>query len=212
MKRAIIFYNGDLSDLHNAKQYIYQTDYIICADGGAKHAINLGIEPNVIIGDFDSLPKADQKQFLKENIQFITYQKEKDETDSELALKYAIEKGYKTILLFGVFGSRIDHMLTNIFALGYLLNTNVDVTIIENNQEIRLIKKSIKLKGKKGDLVSLLPFKEDAIKVTTKNLYYPLKNENLKFGYSRGISNVFIKNDVEISVEEGLLLVIHTRI
>ena len=212
MKRAIIFYNGDLSDLHNLEQYIQTTDYIICADGGAKLAMKLGIKPNVIIGDFDSLPKADQKEFEKEKIQFITYQKEKDETDSELALTYAIEKGYKTILLFGVFGSRIDHMLTNIFALDYLLNTNVDVTIIEGNQEIHLINNSIKLKGKKGDLVSLIPFKEDAKKVTTKNLEYPLNNEDLKFGYSRGISNVFMKNFAKISLEEGLLLVIHTKI
>jgi thiamine pyrophosphokinase len=211
MKRAIIFYNGDLSDFRNAKKYIKTSDYIICADGGAKHVLKLGIKPDVIIGDFDSLSKTDQKIFSTENIPFITYQKDKDETDSELSLTYAIDKGYKSILLFGLVGSRIDHTLTNIFALDYLTNSKADVTIIEGNQEIRLLKKKIKLIGKKGDLVSLIPFKGDAKKVTTKNLKYPLKNEDLLFGYSRGISNVFTKKMTEIFLREGSLLVIHTK-
>ncbi len=212
MKRAVIFYNGDLSNLINAKKYIKKTDYVICADGGAKYASKLGIKPNVIIGDFDSLSKKDQKKFEKNRIPFIHYKTEKDETDSELSIKHAIEMGYKTILLFGIFGTRLDHMLTNIFALDYFSNIHAEVIIIEGNQEIQLIKNKIKLTGKKGDLVSLIPFKRDAKKVTTRNLKYPLKNEDLLFGYSRGISNVFIKDTSEISLKDGSLLVIHTRI
>lgn len=212
MKRAIIFYNGDLLVTDSAKEYIQPTDFIICADGGAKHALQLGIKPNIIIGDFDSLSELDRKNFANQNIEFVSYNKDKDETDSELALKYAIKKGYKDILLFGVLGTRLDHMMTNIFALDYLLKINADITLIENNQEIRLINKSIKLKGKKGNLISLIPFKGDAKKVTTKNLQYPLNNEDLKFGYSRGISNVLLKNTVEISLQEGLLLVIYTKL
>jgi len=211
MKRALIFYNGNLSDFKKAKQYIIPTDFLICADGSAKQLVKLGIKPHIIIGDFDSLPKSDKKHFEKENIPFVTYKTEKDETDSELALQYAIKKGYKKILLFGILGTRIDHILTNIFALEYLLHTNAEVTIIEGKQEIRLIKSSIKLVGKKGDLVSLLPFKGDAKSVTTKNLYYPLKHEDLLFGYSRGISNVFTKDTAEISIQDGSLIVIHTK-
>ncbi len=211
MKRAIIFYNGNLSDVRNAKKYITSTDYIICADGGAKHALELGLKPHIIIGDFDSLSQKDQKVFAKQQVPFITYKKEKDETDSELALQYALKNGYTTIVLFGVFGSRIDHMLTNIFALEYLSNYNADVTIIEGNQAIRVIHNSIKLKGKKGDLLSLIPLKGDAKKVTTKNLQYPLHNEDLLFGHSRGISNIFIKDTAEISLQEGSILVIHEK-
>src|SRR5579872_5848120 len=116
MKRAIIFYNGDLSDFRNAKKYVRPKDYIIGVDGGAKHILELGIKPDFIIGDLDSLAKADQKKIEKDKIPFIQYKKEKDETDSELALQYAIKNGYKQILLFGILGSRIDHMLTNIFS------------------------------------------------------------------------------------------------
>ena len=211
MKRAIIFYNGDLSNFKRAKQYIKSTDYIIGVDGGARNILKLGIKPNVIIGDFDSLSKTYQEKFAKQKVELVKFDREKDETDSELAIKYAIENGYKTILLYGVLGSRIDHTLINIFALDYLLNKNADVTIIEGHQEIRLVKNKIKLTGKNGDLVSLIPFNGDVKKVITKNLKYPLKNEDLKFGYSRGISNVFTKNTVEISLQNGSLLVIHTR-
>lgn len=211
MKRAIIFYNGDLSNLTNTKKYIQPTDYIICADGGARHAINLTITPHIILGDFDSLTEDQQLYFNLHGVETLQYKKEKDETDSELALHYAIEKGYKTILLFGVFGSRIDHMLTNIFALDYLKKLDTDVTIIEGNQEIRVINDHKVLHGKKGDLVSLIPLKGTAKKVTTKNLQYPLNDEDLLFGYSRGISNVFTKDTAEISVKEGLLLIIHEK-
>lgn len=211
MKRAVIFYNGDLSDLQKIKTHIKPTDYVICADGGAKHALEIGVTPDVIIGDFDSLPMQEQNKFDKQKTNFITFKREKDETDSELAVKYALEKNYKTLLLFGVLGSRIDHMLTNIFALDYLTNPDADVTIIEGNQDIRVVHDKIKLTGKTGDLVSLIPLKGDVKKIKTTNLKYPLNNETLKFGYSRGISNVFLKNFISISLQGGSLLVIHTK-
>lgn len=211
MKRAIIFYNGDLSDLTNAKKYIRSDDYLICADGGTKYALALGLKPDIILGDFDSLAPELQESLKGKDIEWITYNKEKDETDSELALQHAIEKGYKTILLFGVLGSRIDHMLTNIFALENLFKKGIDATIVEGNKEIRVIDKSITLHGKKGDLLSLIPLKNVIKKVKTTNLQYPLNHEDLLFGYSRGISNVFTKSTAEVSIESGTLLVIHEK-
>lgn len=211
MKRAIIFYNGDLSDLTNAKKHIKATDYIICADGGTRYALALGIKPDIILGDFDSLASELQESLKDQQIEWIAYKRDKDETDSELALKHAIEKGYKTIVIFGVFGSRIDHMMTNIFALEYLLKNGIDTTIIEGNKEIRVINKSITLHGKSGDLLSLIPLKGNVKKVKTENLQFTLNHEDLFFGYSRGISNVFTKSTAEVSIEDGSLLIIHER-
>lgn len=211
MKRAVIFYNGDLADLQRAKTYIKPDDYIICADGGARHALTLGIKPHVVLGDFDSLPKELQDGLSGKGIEFIRYEGEKNETDSELALAHAIEKGYKDILIFGVFGSRVDHMLSNIFALDYLAKLNADAVIVEGGKEIRLVNHHVVLHGKTGDLVSLIPFGENAQKVTTKNLKYPLIKEDLLFGYSRGVSNVFTQATVEISLKGGALLIIHER-
>lgn len=211
MKRAIIFFNGDLSDLSQAKNYIKSTDYIICADGGAKHAAELGLKPNVLIGDFDSLSSNLQKKFQDKNIEWLKFNTEKNETDSELALKFAIEKGYQTILLFGVFGTRLDHFLSNIFALTRLAEKGIDVTIIEGKKEIKIIKEHLEIHGNIGDIVSLIPLQTDAKQITTDGLQYKLINENLLFGYSRGISNVLTKKTASITFTKGTLLIIHEK-
>jgi thiamine pyrophosphokinase len=211
MKRALIFYNGNLTDLSYAKRYITETDYIICADGGTEHALKLGLTPHTIIGDLDSLSKDTRKQLVKKQIDWVTFPKEKDETDSELALTYAMKKGYTNLLIFGLFGTRLDHMLTNIFALSYLEEKGITVTFVEGKQEIRVTRNTITVNGNRGDLVSLVPLQSDIENVRTTNLAYKLMRENLHFGFSRGISNVMIAKKAEISITSGLLLVIHTR-
>lgn len=211
MKRAIIFYNGDLTDLSRAKHYVKKSDYIICADGGTEHALKLGLLPNVIIGDLDSLPKITHKLLATKKIEWITYQKEKDETDSELALQHAIEKGFTSLIIFGMFGARLDHMLTNLFALSYLDHKGISATFIEGKQKINVIHDNIQLQGKPGDLISLIPLKGDVKEVTTTNLQYPLNHENLFFGYSRGISNVMTQKNATVTINDGLLLVIHAQ-
>ncbi len=211
MKRAVIFYNGNLSDISRAKKYILDTDYIVCADGGTRHALKLGFLPDVIIGDFDSLSQSLQKKLAKHPIEWLRYKRDKDETDSELAVLHACQKGYKTILIFGLFGSRLDHLLTNILFLSNLVKKEVEVMIIEGKQEIRVTTDSLRLEGKVGDLVSLIPLKGDVRQVTTKGLQFKLTNQDLLFGYSFGLSDVLTHETAEINIKKGLLLVIHTR-
>lgn len=103
-------------------------------------------------------------------------------------------------------------MLTNFFALDLLAKNDIDVTVIEGKKEIKVITGHTIFHGKKGDLLSLLPLKETAKNVVTKNLYYPLKQEDLLFGYSRGISNIFTAATAEVSLSEGSLLVIHEKV
>jgi len=212
MKRAIIFLNGDLSDRETMLRFIKPTDTIICVDGGANYAYILGIKPDVIIGDFDSILPHLLTEYTKQKINMIQFSHEKDETDSELAIDYAREQGFNSIVLCGVLGSRIDHFLGNILSLGRLFQKHSDLIILEGKQEIRAIKNSITLTGTKGDLVSLIPLTGIAKQVTTKNLQYPLQDEDLLFGYSRGISNVMLTSNSEITMSEGILLVIHTKI
>jgi thiamine pyrophosphokinase len=210
MKRAIIFFNGDLSDLSQFKNYRKDNDYIICADGGAAHVAKLGLTPDVIIGDFDSLSPSMQRKFAKQKIEQVKFPNDKNETDSELAIQYAIEKGYTNILVFGLLGSRLDHLLTNILALSLLKPLEANVKMIEGNQEIQLIRDFITLKGNAGDLVSLIPIQKDAEGIITKNLQYPLNDETLYVGYSRGMSNVMTQKIATISLKKGLLLIIHS--
>lgn len=208
MKRAVIFFNGDLSDVSRAKTHIKQTDVIIAADGGTEFVLKLGLMPHVIIGDNDSLSR--QIKMKPADIEWVTFQQEKDATDSELALNYAVEKGFKQLVVFGLLGSRIDHFLSNIFALSFLDKKDISVMLIEGNQEIQVIHDSVTLKGNPGDIVSLLPLKGDVTGVSTKNLQYSLNKEKLHFSYSRGVSNVMTKKTAMVSLEKGLLLVIHT--
>ncbi len=212
MKRAIIFYNGDKADLTSAKRYINNSDYIICADGGTELALKLGLTPHTIIGDFDSLSKETRKNLVEKQIDWVTFPKEKDETDSELALSYAIKKGYTNLLIFGLFGTRLDHMLTNIFALSYLEEKGITVMFVEGAQEIQVTRSTINIKGNIGDLVSLIPLQSDIKNVKTTNLAYKLLKENLHFGFSRGISNVMTAKEATVSISDGLLLVIHTKL
>src|SRR5258708_241439 len=215
MKRAIIFYNGDLSDLSQAKKYIQSTDFIICADGGTEYAFKLGLKPNVVIGDFDSSSQDLQKKIKEQLIPTIKYKTDKDETDSELAINYAIEKGYDTLFIFGLLGTGLDHLLTNIFYLANLAekNVDIDITIIEGKQEIKVTNTTIKLKGKIGDRISLIPLKGDVKEVNAHGLEYEdkLVNADLRFGYSFGLSDSLIDGTAEISLKNGTLLVIHEK-
>ncbi len=212
MKRAIVFYNGDLSDLSQVKKYIQPTDFIICADGGVEHAFKLDLKPDIIIGDFDSSSKSLQEKIKEQSIETIKYKTNKDETDSELAINYAIEKGYDTIFVFGLLGTRLDHLLTNIFYLSNLTGKNADIMIVEGKQEICVTKKTMTLNGTIGDLVSLLPLIGDVKQVSTEGLQYKLTNTDLRFGYSFGLSDVMTEKTAKISFKKGTLLIIHERI
>jgi thiamine pyrophosphokinase len=211
MKRAILFFNGNFSDVKQAKYYLKPDDFIICADGAAEFALQLNIIPDVILGDFDSLPKSAQQKLRRNPSKWIRFPREKDETDSELAISFALEHKYKDLLIFGLFGSRIDHMLTNIAALERLTTQGIHAVCIEGRQEIQVTNNFLKLTGKVGELVSLIPLKGDAKQVTTRGLKYPLNNEDLLFGYSRGVSNVLSQNNADISVKNGSVLVIHYK-
>ena len=212
MKRALVFCNGNYSDIQSARRIIRATDYIICADGGIKHSLSLNIIPHVVIGDFDSISPKYKKTLASEKIIFVKHKKEKDKTDSELALDFAAAKGYKTILLFGILGDRLDQMISNVLSLIPFAKKGITITIIEGKQEIQVLTKPTILKGEIGDRLSLIPLISDAQGITTFGLKYKLKNETLLFGHSRGISNVLTDQTVKISLKKGVLLAVHERL
>ena len=212
MKRALVFCNGNYSDIQSARRIFRTTDYIICADGGIKHSLALNIIPHTVIGDFDSIPQKYKKTLACEKINWVKHTKEKDKTDSELALDFAAAKGFKTILLFGILGDRLDQIISNVLSLIPFAKKGITITIVEGKQEIQIIDKLVILKGETGDRLSLIPLVSDAQGITTFGLKYRLKDENLLFGYSRGISNVFTDQTVKISLKKGVLLAVHERL
>ena len=211
MKRAVIFLHGTKPKKELIKRYIKRTDTIICADGGTIWAIEAGLVPNVYIGDLDSITPALYKKLQNEGTEMLTYHTEKDKTDSELALDYALHHGYKDILLFGMVGNRIDHMLANVALFAEAVMQGNRILIISEEQEIHFVDYHIELLGKPGEYVSLIPLKQNATGVTTEGLKWRLYNDTLSFGSTMGISNEFIRKKAKIIVEKGILMVIHTR-
>lgn len=211
MKRAVIFANGNLSDLSQARNIITDDDCLIAADGGVKHILKLGLTPQIIIGDFDSISVSLRKKLAKKKIELIKYPTNKDKTDFELAINLVLERKYQEIIIFGIFGDRIDHFLANIFLLAKIQteNKSIKIKIIEGNKEMYIFDKEIIVNGQIGDEVSIIPVSEKLTGVVTDGLEYQLKNETLFFGSTRGISNVLNKTSAKITATDGTALLTH---
>ena len=213
MKRAVIFLNGNRPSRDLVFETIKTTDTIICADGGAKHVIVCGLTPHVIVGDLDSLPKQLYKTLQKLPIEWVTFPPEKDYTDSELALKYAIEHGFQDVIVFGLVGDRMDHMMANITHFARLVRekNNFSIAIVEKGQTLYFIKEKLVLTGKKGQTISILSLDGDTKGVSTKGLKWKLDKETLYFGEPRGVSNEMTSTKTTITIASGVLLVVSNR-
>lgn len=199
--RAIIICGGNVGEYIG--DYLKDGDFVICADSGFDSAKKYGIKPDIIIGDMDSV----KSKIESENTRI--YPTRKDFTDSELAVFYAKEHGFDSVLMFGMTGTRMDHTMTNISLLKHFYG--LDACIIDSNNEIYAVDSEISIKGKKGDVISILPFDENTGEVTSCGLEYPLCGEALKFGEGRGVSNVMTENECRVSVNNGAVLVIRSR-
>ncbi|PJA55120.1 thiamine diphosphokinase [Candidatus Roizmanbacteria bacterium CG_4_9_14_3_um_filter_33_18] len=208
MTRAIIFVNGNLSDLSQAKKIINKEDCLIAADGAVKHILKLKLIPKIIIGDLDSTPLSLQKEL---KVQFIKYPRKKDKTDFELAVDYCLENKFQEIIIFGVLGDRIDHLMANIFLLAKIQTENptIKIKVIEGKKEIFILNKEIVINGKIGDEISIIPVGEKLEDILTDGLEYQLDNESLLFGSTRGISNVMNKKLVKIKASAGIAMIEH---
>ncbi|NQT10862.1 MAG: thiamine diphosphokinase [Desulfobacteraceae bacterium] len=208
--RTIIFANGTID---NSDSILSGKDLIIAADGGLHHCLRLGITPDVVIGDLDSLTTDDIKGPQIAGVEIIRYPAKKDQTDLELALRLAIDRGADEIVVFGAMGGRWDMSIANILLPAEQNLSNATIRIIDGRHEIMLLRagKEITFQGKKEDILSLIPLGRDALGITTVGLEYPLKDDLLRFGSSRGISNVFIENSATVFLKQGLLLCVHIR-
>lgn len=199
--RAIILGGGKIDNIDFYRSFISDDDYIICADSGYDSALKLGITPNILIGDMDSL------QSKVTDTKTVQYPTRKDMTDGQLAVEYAVGNDFEEIIMIGFIGSRMDHTLTNISFLDKINSENKYGVIIDEHNEMYLTTDTIELSGKKGDIVSVIPVSELVRGVTTYNLEYPLDNENLYYNNSRGVSNVMCGDICRITVKSGKALV-----
>ncbi len=210
-KRCVILANGDRPDREMAQRYAGRADLLIAADGGARHALALGLTPHVLIGDLDSLGAEQQTRLRAAGTEFIVHPPAKDETDLELALLYAVEQGADPIVVLGALGGRLDQMLANVLLLSLPALDGRDVRIVDDSQSAFVVRDAATLTGRPGDTVSLIPLGGAARGVTTDGLLYALDDGTLPFGPALGVSNAMTGQRATVCVRDGLLLCVHIR-
>jgi thiamine pyrophosphokinase len=208
--RAIIFANGDAPDPEIVQRWNGPADVIIAADGGTRHALAVGVMPQVVIGDLDSLDEADRAQLDRSGVQLIVYPTRKDYTDLELAIRYALEQRTKEIIIFSALGGRWDQSLANLLLLTLPELAQVPTRIIDHHLSIQAIRDQAEITGRAGDTLSLIALKGDAHGVTIEGCEYPLNDATLPFGATLGVSNVLTQNTAKITVKQGQILALHT--
>jgi thiamine pyrophosphokinase len=201
-KYAVIIANGEVPSPSKVRGIVRRALKVVCANGGVRHALQMGVQPDIVIGDLDSLTPGMLRHLRHTKI--VTSENQ-NQTDLEKAIRYLLKERAKRIVILGATGKRIDQTLANV-ALLAKYQGRADLTLIDPTGEIQIIQSRMAFQGKRGTTVSLLPL-GGAVRVTTKGLRYALKNEILEFG-SRGVSNEVIGSTVEIRVRGGKLLLI----
>lgn len=189
-------------------------DIIIAVDNGVKILNELNIKPNHIVGDFDTVKKEILDLYKEDTlIKIHRFNPIKDNTDTDIAIRLAVELHSDEIVIIGGIGTRIDHVLGNIQVLKYALDNKVKCKIIDENNEIQLINKTTILNKTENDkkYISLIPLTEKVENINLKGFKYELENGKLTIGSSLGISNEILKEQAIIEFDNGILVMIFSK-
>lgn len=198
-----ILAGAEISDL----SIVNLGDYVICADSGVLHSKNLGITPDLAVGDFDSWFEPIDKQ-----CEVIKVAAEKDDTDTMLAVKLAISKGFTTINIYGAVGGRLDHTYANIQVLAYIKKNHCIGTIFGDSDIVTIIQNEKKTFTKiNGYYLSVFSFSEISSGVFERGVKYPLNDATIFNNFPIGISNEIISENCEIEVQDGTLLIVFSK-
>ena len=188
-----------------------EEDYVIALDGGLSYCSFLEVEPDLIIGDFDSVTEKEREALeeLEKTIpdRVIRLKPEKDDTDMLYAIKYALEAGYREFRLYGATGGRFDHTLANIQCLLYLKNHGAKGYLMDGNGMVMVLQnEAVHFQEDLEGYLSLFALVKEAKGVTIRGMKYELENAVITNDFPIGISNEFIGKAAEISVEDGELV------
>ena len=209
MSRIIIFANGNLPNLERARALIRPEDFILCADGGTRHALALGLTPNIVIGDLDSVTDEERRKMKEWGVAVIEFSRDKNETDLELAINHALTLNPESIFILAALGGRMDQTLANIALLSNSSLVTRNLKITDGVEEIFFCRDQAKVEGRSGDIVSLIPWQGEVTGVFTENLRWHLHHETLYPEKTRGISNEMTADVATVSIKSGLLLITH---
>jgi thiamine pyrophosphokinase len=205
---TVIVANGPAFQAEPFRALIAGVDLLIAADGGGNALFAAGLAPQLVVGDLDSLDPAAEAAFAAAGAEVRRHPAEKDETDLELALLLAVGRGATRIDVLGAMGGRWDQALANVALLALPELAGRRVRLLDEGQEAYLARGETPIPGERGETVSLLPVGGPARGITTRGLHYPLRDAELRFERSRGISNVIVAPPAHVTVGEGLLLVV----
>ncbi len=206
-RQVLLFANGEPPSAQTLALWHREDDLIVAADGGTRHALALGLTPHHLIGDLDSLPSSVREELVAAGTHFHPHPPEKDETDLELALHWAVEQGADRIVVLGMWGGRPDQAVANLLLLASPTLRGREVIAVADGWSVRCLRggERLRFKGRVGARLSLLPLGGDALGVRTEGLRYPLRGERLRFGKARGVSNVFLSTEASVELDEGVL-------
>lgn len=209
--KFLIMANGEYGDPAWYRDRLQPFDRVICADGGTAAARRLGIIPDRIVGDLDSICDDDRAFMERMGVRFEVYPPEKDYTDTQLAFDLARREGARDVVVWGGTGSRLDHTLSNLFNASKLVEEGIRVSFESPDLTIYLIGDELTVPGRAGDTVSVLVLGDRATGVTEEGFRYPLERATLDVRCQYAVSNVITGPKPTIRVATGILAVFHYR-
>lgn len=217
MKRCLVMTGGKL-DLAFARSFLeHETfDKIIAVDGGLKAVKELGLVPDYIVGDFDSVSSEVREEFRQyPYIVWKQHKPEKNETDTELARNRALTLACDEIVFLGATGGRIDHMIGNIHALKTCMERGINAYIVDSQNRLYLLdgEREFSKETQWGKYVSFAPYTEEVTGITLTGFKYPLKDKTIRRGEEVGlcVSNEIAEDTAKITLEDGVLICIESR-
>ncbi|NLY67509.1 MAG: thiamine diphosphokinase [Tissierellia bacterium] len=209
--KALLILNGEKVNSTTILKLKDESDFILSADGGTDYCVELGIIPDLVIGDLDSISPKTLDILKKKEVPINVFPIKKDKTDSQLSIEYLMDKGAEEITIIGAIGSRIDHTLANILLLKTIKDKGIKGKIVHNNNIIYIIDDELILDKKNGYFVSIIPIESKGVLVSLKGFEYNLSKVKIDFASTLGVSNFVIDEKGYIKVHEGECLVVVSK-
>lgn len=208
MRRCVILASGPVERYECLRPLLRQDDFILCADGGLRLARRLGVKPHLAVGDFDSY----HDPLPLEGMEVLRVPPEKDDTDTMLAVRLAIKRGFRHILLLGGTGGRLDHTFANIQTMAWAAEQGVSLWMADCQNEATVLTPGIhRVVKRDGYKLSLFGIGEGAFGITLKGLQYPLTDAALTMTTPLGVSNEWNDEIAQIELKKGMLLLVISK-
>jgi thiamine pyrophosphokinase len=205
-RRALIIANGEMPDAELLRSQLEEELLVVCADGGANTALELGIRPDAIVGDLDSVSPETLAYFHDVPVH---EDRNQDSTDLEKAVVWSIAQDRDEIVIVGALGQRLDHTVGNLGVLPKF-HRQATIRVIDALGTLTYVGREVHFEARPGDVISLVPLNR-CEGITTTGLRYALDGEALELGTREGTSNVVTSTSVSIRVERGHLLLYRLR-